>query len=100
MLRLLQPGLIVVACVPAILVFCQKARADPILELSGAAGFGGLVTGDTSSRFAISPSVSFSIRGERWFFVARDTASSWARPAAGSESTTRPRPAAGCSRSW
>jgi len=54
---------------------CPRAHADPSLELSGAAGFGVLAVGVTSGRFAFSPSASFSVRGERWFFVARDTAS-------------------------
>lgn len=54
---------------------CPRARADPSVELSGAAGVGALVAGVTSGRFAISPSASFSVREERWFFVARDTAS-------------------------
>jgi hypothetical protein len=31
--------------------------------------------GVTSGRFAISPSASLSVRGKRWFFVARDTVS-------------------------
>ena len=52
-----------------------RARADPSVELSGAAGFGALAAGVTSGRFAISPSASLSVRGERGFFVARDTAS-------------------------
>ena len=54
---------------------CPQARAEPIVELSGAAGFGALVVGVTPGRFAISPSASLSVRGERWFFVARDTVS-------------------------
>ena len=54
---------------------CPHAHADPIVELSGGTGFGALVVGVTSGRFAISPSASFSVRGERGFFVARDTAS-------------------------
>ena len=54
---------------------CPQARADPIVEVSGATGFGALVVGVTSGRFAISPSASLSVRGERGFFVARDTAS-------------------------
>jgi hypothetical protein len=54
---------------------CPQARADPIVEVSGATGFGALVVGVTSGRFAISPSASFSVRGERGFFVVRDTAS-------------------------
>jgi hypothetical protein len=28
-----------------------------------------------AGRFALSPSASFSVRGERWFFVAHDTVS-------------------------
>jgi hypothetical protein len=54
---------------------CPRARADPSVELSGATGVGALVAGVTSGRFAISPSASLSVRGERWFFVARDTVS-------------------------
>jgi len=34
-----------------------------------------LAVGVTSGRFALSPSASFSVRGERGFFVARNTAS-------------------------
>jgi hypothetical protein len=52
-----------------------EARADPIVEVSGATGFGALVAGVTAGRFAISPSASFSVRGERGFFVARDAVS-------------------------
>ena len=55
--------------------FSSGARADPCLEISGAAGFGVLTAGVTSGQFAISPSASVSMRGEGWFFVARDTAS-------------------------
>ena len=54
---------------------CPRARADPNVELSGATGFGVLVAGVTSGRFAISPSASVSVRGEHGFFVARDTVS-------------------------
>jgi hypothetical protein len=54
---------------------CPRARADPQVELSGATGFGVLAAGVTSGRFAISPSASLSVRGERGFFVARDTVS-------------------------
>jgi len=57
------------------LVFSGVARAEPGVELSGGAGFGVLAAGITSGRFAISPSASLSIRGERGFFVARDTLS-------------------------
>ncbi len=59
------------------LVFCgcPEVRADPSVEVAGAAGFGALVAGVTSGRFAISPSASLSVRGEQWFFVARDTVS-------------------------
>ena len=53
----------------------RRALADPIVELSGATGLGALAVGVTSGRFAISPSASFSVRGERGFFVARNTAS-------------------------
>src|SRR5262245_36851727 len=51
------------------------ARADPQVELSGGAGFGVLVVGGTSGRFAISPSASLGVRGARGFFGARDTVS-------------------------
>jgi hypothetical protein len=54
---------------------CARARADPQVEFSGATGFGVLAAGITSGRFAISPSASLSVRGERGFFVARDTVS-------------------------
>jgi hypothetical protein len=54
---------------------CAEARADSSVEVSGSTGFGALVAGITPARFAISPSASVSLRGERWFFVARDTAS-------------------------
>ena len=54
---------------------CPRAHAEPVVEVSGATGFGVLAVGVTSGRFALSPSASFSVRGERWFFVARDTAS-------------------------
>jgi hypothetical protein len=54
---------------------CPRARADPTVDISTATGFGALVVGVTSGRFALSPSASFSVRGERWFFVARNTAS-------------------------
>ena len=56
----------------------RRARADPIVEFSGSTGFGVLSVGVTSGRFALSPSASFSVRGEggeRGFFVVRDTAS-------------------------
>jgi hypothetical protein len=75
MARILRPGIIVVALVPAILALCRPSRADPSLELSGAAGFGVVAAGVTPARFAMSPGASFSVRGERWFFVVRDTAS-------------------------
>jgi len=58
----------------AMLLFNQAARADSSFEFSGATGFGVLVAGITPGRFALSPSASVSIRGERGFFVARDTA--------------------------
>ncbi len=54
---------------------CPRARAAPIVELSGAAGLGVLAVGVTSGRFAIGPSASLSVRGEHWFFVARNTLS-------------------------
>ena len=58
-----------------LLLGCRRAHADPIVELSGATSLGVLATGITQGRFALSPSASFSVRGERGFFVARDTAS-------------------------
>ena len=54
---------------------CPQAHADPGVEISGTMGFGALVAGVTPGRFAISPSASVSVRGEGWFFVARDTVS-------------------------
>jgi hypothetical protein len=57
------------------LVFSGVARAEPGVEFSGGAGFGVLAAGITLGRFAISPSASLSLRGERGFFVARDTVS-------------------------
>jgi len=57
------------------LLFSGGARAEPSVELSGGTGFGVLTAGITSGRFAVSPSASLSIRGERGFFVARDTVS-------------------------
>ena len=64
-----------VILVITLLVGCRRAHADPSVELSGATGFGALVAGVTPARFAISPSASVSLRGEGWFFVARDTIS-------------------------
>jgi len=63
---------------PALLalgVFCSSAHADSSVELSAATGFGVFVVGITPGRFAISPSGSVSVRGERGFFVARETVS-------------------------
>ena len=59
----------------ATLVCSGSARAEPGAEFSGGAGFGVLAAGIISGRFAISPSASLSLRGERGFFVARDTIS-------------------------
>jgi len=59
----------------AVLLFSATARAAPNIAVSGGAGFGVLVAGIISGRFAISPSASVSLRGERGFFVARDTVS-------------------------
>ena len=56
-------------------MFCPSARADSSVELSAATGLGVLAVGVTPGRFAISPSASVSLRGERGFFVARDTVS-------------------------
>jgi hypothetical protein len=54
---------------------CPQARAEAKVEISGTTGFGVLAAGVTSGRFAVSPDVSFSVRDERWFLVARDTVS-------------------------
>jgi hypothetical protein len=54
---------------------CPRAHAEPSVEVSGAAGVGTFAAGITPGRLAISPGASFSVRGERWFFVARNTAS-------------------------
>jgi hypothetical protein len=56
-------------------LFSSRARAEPTVELSGASGLGVFAVGVTPARFAISPSGSVSVRGERGFFVARDTVS-------------------------
>src|SRR5262249_55720586 len=56
-------------------LFAAPARADPSVELSGSVGFGVLAAGITPGRFAVSPSGSLSVRGERAFFVARDAVS-------------------------
>ena len=56
-------------------LFSSRARAEPTIELSGASGLGVFVVGITPARFAISPSGSISVRGERAFFVARETLS-------------------------
>jgi hypothetical protein len=69
--RILATGL----ALCAVGLFCPRARADPIVEISGAAGLGVLVVGVTPGRFAISPSASVGVRGERGFFVARETVS-------------------------
>ena len=58
-----------------LLLGCAQARADPIVELSGATGLGVHAVGVTPGRFALSPTASFSVRGERGLFVARDTVS-------------------------
>jgi hypothetical protein len=66
------------ATAPALLAFAllsPPAHADTTMELSGSADLGALVVGVTPARFAISPSGSFSLRGERAFFVARETLS-------------------------
>jgi hypothetical protein len=59
----------------ALALFCPPARADSTVEVSGATGLGALVVGVTPARLAISPSASFSVRGELGFFVARNTVS-------------------------
>ena len=63
------------AAVFASSLLCPRARADARVEVSGATGLGVLVVGVTPGRFAISPSGSVSVRGERAFFVARETLS-------------------------
>jgi hypothetical protein len=63
------------ACTMAFGPFCPRARAEPTVEISGAPGFGAVVAGVAPGRFAISPSASVSVRGERGFLVARDTLS-------------------------
>jgi hypothetical protein len=56
-------------------VGCPRAHADPSIELSGSAGFGVLSAGISSGRFTMIPSASLGVRGEQWFFVARDAVS-------------------------
>ncbi len=56
-------------------LLCSEACADTNIEVSGVTGFGAFVAGVKPPRFAISPGASFSVRGERGFFVARDTLS-------------------------
>lgn len=73
----------------------SAARAEPSVEVSGSAGLGALVVGVTPGRFAISPSASVGVRGERWFFVARDTASFLGANGVDLGSTTRRPSAAG-----
>ena len=58
-----------------LLLGCRRARAELSIEFSGATGFGALAVGVTPARFAVSPSASVSLRGDGWFFVARDTVS-------------------------
>lgn len=57
------------------LFFSASAHAEPGVEFLGGASFGVLAAGITSGQFAISPSVSLGLHGERGFFVLRDTAS-------------------------
>ena len=64
-----------VVVVITLLFGCRRARAESRVELSGATGFGALAVGVTKARFAVSPSASVSLRGDGWFFVARDTVS-------------------------
>ncbi len=54
---------------------CAQARADPTVEISGSTGFGAVIVGVAPGRFTISPNASVSVRGERGFFVIRDTLS-------------------------
>ena len=64
-----------VILVITLLLECRRGRAESRVELSGATGFGALAVGVTPARFAVSPSASVSLRGDGWFFVARDTVS-------------------------
>ena len=64
-----------VILVITLLLGCRRARAESRVELSGATGFGALAVGVTPARSAVSPSASVSVRGDGWFFVARDTVS-------------------------
>jgi hypothetical protein len=64
-----------VLCFVLTLLLTEGARAKPNLELCGGTGFGLLAAGVTLGRFAISPSASLSVRGERGFFVVRDAVS-------------------------
>jgi hypothetical protein len=57
------------------ILLCPPARATPTVEVAGTTGLGAFVAGVTSPRFAISPSASVSVRGERGLFVARETLS-------------------------
>ena len=59
-------------CIAAIASFCPPVHADPSVELSGSTSFGAFAAGVTAARFAITPSASLSVRGERGFFVIRD----------------------------
>ncbi len=56
-------------------LLCRHACAEPTIELSGAGALGVLAVGVTPARLAVSPSGSMSVRGERAFFVTRDTVS-------------------------
>ena len=64
-----------VIVVITLLLGCRRARAESSVELSGTTGFGVLAVGVTPARFAVSPSASASLRGDGWFFIARDTVS-------------------------
>ncbi len=56
-------------------LFCPRARADSTIEIAGSTGLGAFAVGVTPARFAVSPSASVSVRGDLFFFVARNTVS-------------------------
>jgi hypothetical protein len=59
----------------AIGLFSPLVHAEPTIELSGAVDLGAIIVGVTPARLALGPSGSVSVRGERVFFVARETLS-------------------------
>lgn len=71
-----RPALMIAPLLGAsLLTFCPRARAELRVEVSMGAGFGLHVAGVMPGRFTINPSASFSVRGDGWFLVARDTVS-------------------------